>query len=158
VLHHWCRRYGFCYILLVSSAFAEVAVSRLDATVHSVSRERRRPQSPAPAAVPGSVSLLCPCSQPASSALQTSPPTTFHTQPCLPARGRHGRKQYGGQQVHALAHSPTSNTHTRARAPPPPPPNHPHTADLCAHQLLDALQWLAQLMQDTSELVLIIFA
>jgi hypothetical protein len=29
---------------------------------------------------------------------------------------------------------------------------------LCAHQLLDALQWLAQLMQDTSELVLIIFA
>lgn len=36
------RRYGFFYILLVSSAFAEVLVSRLDASVHSVSRGRRR--------------------------------------------------------------------------------------------------------------------
>lgn len=42
---------------------------------------------------------------------------------------------------------------------PTPHPLFPRTpsADVCAHQLLDGLRGLAQLMQDTSELVLIIF-
>ena len=59
----WCR-YGFFYILLVASAFAKVAVTRLDATLHAVTRKpaawcRRRAAAAAAASAAKPHSLCC---------------------------------------------------------------------------------------------------
>ena len=153
-------RYGFFYILLVGSAFADVAVTRLDAKLHAVSREW-----PVSSCAVSQSRVWTPTSTPGRGSSADSRQPSRRT---LPGQPRH------------LSETPFFNsrgcpvclqhrTRQRHSSPPQPPAPQPHTvthvctappltADLCAAQLLAVLQRTSQLMQDTSEVVAIIFA